>query len=267
MQKVALGGRVSRKAILSVDSLQKTFGGLVAVEGYGLRLTTGEIVGLIGPNGAGKTTVVNMLTGLEVPTRGRITFAGRTVRHLAPQHLARLGLARTFQNLRLFGEFSARDHVVTGLLARPHYSVLDALVRSPRFLRGERRLQSEAGELLTKVGLSADADTLASGLPYGKQRRLEIARALALRPSLLLLDEPAAGMVDEEQRDLARLLGALRDEGLTLLVIDHNVRFLLSVVDRVQVMHHGRLIAEGEPGAVVADPAVVEAYLGQEIEA
>lgn len=258
---------MSRGEILSANSLQKAFGGLVAVEGYGLQLAPGEVVGLIGPNGAGKTTVVNMLTGLEVPTRGSITFAGKTVRQLAPQHLARLGLARTFQNLRLFGEFSARDHVVTGLLVRPHYSVFDALVRSPRFLRGERRLQSEAEALLAKVGLSADADTLASALPYGKQRRLEIARALALRPSLLLLDEPAAGMVDEEQRELARLLGALRAEGLTLLVIDHNVRFLLSVVDRVQVMHHGRLIAEGEPGAVVADPAVVEAYLGGEIEA
>jgi branched-chain amino acid transport system ATP-binding protein len=141
------------------------------------------------------------------------------------------------------------------------------LVRSPRFLKGERRLREQAEQLLAKVGLLDDADVQASSLPYGKQRRLEIARALALQPSLLLLDEPAAGMVDEEQQDLAQLLRELRSEGLTLLVIDHNIRFLLSVVDRVQVMNHGQLIAEGEPDKVVADPAVIEAYLGQEVEA
>jgi branched-chain amino acid transport system ATP-binding protein len=258
---------VSREDILSVEALQKVFGGLVAVKDYNLRLFPGEVVGLIGPNGAGKTTVINMLTGLEEPTRGRITFAGQAIQRRPSQHIARLGLARTFQNLRLFNEFNARDNVASGLLARPYYSVLDMVVRSPRFLKGERRLRDEAEALLAKVGLSADADVRASALPYGKQRRLEIARALALQPSLLLLDEPAAGMVDEEQQDLALLLSTLRDEGLTVLVIDHNIRFLLSVVDRVQVMNYGQLIAEGEPDKVVADPAVIEAYLGQEVEA
>jgi branched-chain amino acid transport system ATP-binding protein len=269
LEKLAGGevDRMSRDSILSVESLQKVFGGLVAVKDYSVRLAPREIVGLIGPNGAGKTTVVNMLTGLEEPTRGRITFAGQHLRRRSAQQVARLGLARTFQNLRLFGEFSARDNVASGLLVRHYYSTFDMLVRSPRFLQGERWLREEAEQLLAKVGLLADADVQASALPYGKQRRLEIARALALQPSLLLLDEPAAGMVDEEQQDLARLLRELRGEGLTLLVIDHNIRFLLSVVDRVQVMNYGQLIAEGDPDKVVADPAVIEAYLGREVEA
>ena len=258
---------MSQESILSVEALQKVFGGLVAVTDYSVQLAPREIVGLIGPNGAGKTTIINMLTGLEEPTRGRITFAGRRIQGRSAQQIARLGLGRTFQNLRLFGEFSARDNVASGLLVRHYYSAFDMLVRSPRFLKGERRLREEAEQLLAKVGLLADAEVQASSLPYGKQRRLEIARALALQPSLLLLDEPAAGMVDEEQRDLAQLLRELRSEGLTLLVIDHNIRFLLSVVDRVQVMNHGQLIAEGEPNNVVADPAVIEAYLGQEVEA
>lgn len=258
---------MSQESILSVEALQKVFGGLVAVTDYSVQLAPREIVGLIGPNGAGKTTIINMLTGLEEPTRGRITFAGQRIQRRSAQQIARLGLGRTFQNLRLFGEFSARDNVASGLLVRYYYSTFDMLVRSPRFLKGERRLREQAEQLLDKVGLLADADVQASSLPYGKQRRLEIARALALQPSLLLLDEPAAGMVDEEQQDLAQLLRELRSEGLTLLVIDHNIRFLLSVVDRVQVMNHGQLIAEGEPDKVVADPAVIEAYLGQEVEA
>lgn len=258
---------MSQESILSVEALQKVFGGLVAVTDYSVQLAPREIVGLIGPNGAGKTTIINMLTGLEEPSRGRITFAGQRIERRSAQQIARLGLGRTFQNLRLFGEFSARDNVASGLLVRHYYSTFDMLVRSPRFLKGERRLREQAEQLLAKVGLLADAEVQASSLPYGKQRRLEIARALALQPSLLLLDEPAAGMVDEEQRELAQLLRELRSEGLTLLVIDHNIRFLLSVVDRVQVMNHGQLIAEGKPDKVVADPAVIEAYLGQEIEA
>ncbi|MDQ3397074.1 MAG: ABC transporter ATP-binding protein [Deinococcota bacterium] len=258
---------MSQESILSVEALQKVFGGLVAVTNYSVQLAPREIVGLIGPNGAGKTTIINMLTGLEEPSRGRITFAGQRIQRRSAQQIARLGLGRTFQNLRLFGEFSARDNVASGLLVRHYYSTFDMLVRSPRFLKGERRLREQAEQLLAKVGLLDDADVQASSLPYGKQRRLEIARALALQPSLLLLDEPAAGMVDEEQQDLAQLLRELRSEGLTLLVIDHNIRFLLSVVDRVQVMNHGQLIAEGEPDKVVADPAVIEAYLGQEVEA
>ena len=211
--------------MLQVKALSKTFGGLLAVRDYHLELTEHEIVGLIGPNGAGKTTVINMLSGLETPTVGDITFLGYSLKRRTAQKIARLGLVRTFQNLRLFGEFSVRDNVVAGLLVQPHYTVFDALLRSRRFLRGERRLQEEADELLDQVGLIADAEVQASALPYGKQRRLEIARALALRPRLLLLDEPAAGMVEEEQRDLSQLLRDLRREGLSLLVIDHNIRF------------------------------------------
>ncbi len=258
--------QVARQPILTVTALQKVFGGLVAVDDYELQLAPGEIVGLIGPNGAGKTTVINMLSGLESPSRGSMLFEGRELRRYPAQAIARAGLARTFQNLRLFGEYSARDNVVAALLVRPHYTVLDAVLGTPTFRRGERKLREEAGALLARVGLDDDAETLASALPYGKQRRLEIARALALGPKVLLLDEPAAGMVDEEQRDLAALLRNLRDEGLTLLVVDHNIRFLMSLVDRVQVMHHGKLIAEGSPEAVVGHPEVIEAYLGQEVQ-
>lgn len=251
--------------ILSVDDLHKVFGGLVAVKGYRLEVSAGEIVGLIGPNGAGKTTAINMISGLETPTRGRITFQGRRINHLAPHRIARLGLARTFQNLRLFGEYTARDNVIAALLVNGHYSVFDAVFGTPRFRSGQQRLEGRADDILSKIGLQEDADTPAAALPYGKQRRLEIGRALALGPKLLLLDEPAAGMVDQEQRDLAALLQGLRDEGLTLLVVDHNIRFLMSLVDRVQVMNYGELIAEGEPDEVTSDPAVVEAYLGGEV--
>lgn len=257
--------RASGEEILVAEGLRKVFGGLMAVRAYDLRLRAGEILGLIGPNGAGKTTVINMMSGLEPPTNGRVRFGGHSIGRWPAQRIARLGLARTFQNLRLFGDYSARDNVVTALLSRPHYGIIDALLPGARFHRATRRLHEEAEALLRRVGLAGDGDVPAGSLPYGKQRRLEVARALALEPSLLLLDEPAAGMVEEEQRDLSELLRTLRAEGLTLLIVDHNIRFLLSVVDRVQVMNHGELIAQGKPGAVVADPLVVEAYLGSDL--
>ncbi len=247
------------------DPLYKTFGGLVAVKGYKVSVAKQDILGLMGPNGAGKTTVLNMLSGLETPSKGSVAFDGKRLTGLVSHQVARLGLARTFQNLRLFKELSVLENVMTGLLMRGGYSILDVLFPSPKLAKGNEAMKESAMSLLAKVGLRPDADLQASQLPYGKQRRLEIARALATNPKLLLLDEPAAGMVQEEQRDLASLLRTLRDEGLTLFIIDHNIAFLTGLCERIQVMHHGELVAEGKPSEVVKNKIVIEAYLGEEV--
>jgi branched-chain amino acid transport system ATP-binding protein len=251
--------------LVTPEPLSKVFGGLMAVRGYKVSLAKQEILGLMGPNGAGKTTVLNMLSGLETPTKGYVQFANKRLTGLLSHQVARLGLARTFQNLRLFKEMSVLDNVLTGLLMQRAYSLLDVLLPSPRLTRGNEDMKDVAMLLLSKVGLESDAQLQASKLPYGKQRRLEIARALATNPKLLFLDEPAAGMVQEEQRDLASLLRKLREEGLTLFVIDHNIAFLTGLCERIQVMHHGELVAEGKPGEVVKNKTVIEAYLGEEV--
>ncbi|MGL4610675.1 MAG: ABC transporter ATP-binding protein [Trueperaceae bacterium] len=251
--------------LVTPEPLSKVFGGLMAVKSYKVSLAKQEILGLMGPNGAGKTTVLNMLSGLETPTRGFVQFDGKRLTGLVSHQVARLGLARTFQNLRLFKEMSVLDNVMTGLLMRGAYTILDVLFPSPRFTKGNEAMKEVALSLLDKVGLGQDAMMEASKLPYGKQRRLEIARALATNPKLLLLDEPAAGMVQEEQRDLAALLRKLRDEGLTLFVIDHNIAFLTGLCERIQVMHYGELVAEGKPQEVVKNKLVIEAYLGEEV--
>jgi branched-chain amino acid transport system ATP-binding protein len=252
-------------ALLTADSISKAFGGLVAVSGYKVSLNKQEILGLMGPNGAGKTTVLNILSGLETPTSGSVQFSGTGLAGLVSHQVARLGLARTFQNLRLFKEMTVVENVMAGALTHSPYTILDVFFPSPRLARGNTALREKARSLLAQVGLSNDAEMEAGKLPYGKQRRLEIARALATNPKLLLLDEPAAGMVQEEQRDLAGLLKKLRDEGLTLFVIDHNISFLTGLCERIQVMHHGELVAEGKPSEVVKNKTVIEAYLGEEV--
>lgn len=252
--------------LLHVDALSKRFGGLLAVNGYQVSLNKQEILGLMGPNGAGKTTVLNLLSGLDVPSEGRVEFLGQRLNGLAPYRVSRLGLARTFQNLRLFGQMNVLENVMAAVATQGSYSLLDAVLASSKFRKGNQRLQETALTLLARVGLQDDAALEAAKLPYGKQRRLEIARALATNPQLLLLDEPAAGMVQEEQQDLSRLLKTLRDEGLTLLVIDHNIAFLTGLCDRIQVLHLGALLAEGSPQAVVENPRVIEAYLGAEVD-
>ncbi|MCA9836502.1 MAG: ABC transporter ATP-binding protein [Trueperaceae bacterium] len=250
--------------ILEVDSLSKRFGGLLAVSGYHVKLAKAEILGLMGPNGAGKTTVLNLLSGLDQPSSGKIQFLGQAIEGLASHVVTRLGLARTFQNLRLFPEMTVLENVMAASLIKGPYSILDAFLQTRKFHRGNRALEKKAVALLDPLGLASDLEQPAGKLPYGKQRRLEIARALATEPKLLLLDEPAAGMVQEEQQDLALLLKQLREEGLSLLVIDHNIAFLTSLCDRIQVMHHGELVAEGLPQEVVKNPVVIEAYLGEE---
>jgi branched-chain amino acid transport system ATP-binding protein len=251
--------------LLTPEPLYKTFGGLMAVKGYKVSVAKQEILGLMGPNGAGKTTVLNMLSGLETPSKGSVQFDGKRLTGLVSHQVARLGLARTFQNLRLFKDMSVLENVMTGLLMKGSYSILDVLFPSPRLTQGNQAMKNYARSLLAKVGLEFDGDLQASQLPYGKQRRLEIARALATNPKLLLLDEPAAGMVQQEQRDLAALLRSLRDEGLTIFLIDHNIAFLTGLCERIQVMHHGELVAEGKPSEVVKNKLVVEAYLGEEV--
>lgn len=237
----------------------------MAVKGYKVSVAKQEILGLMGPNGAGKTTVLNMLSGLETPSKGSVAFDGKRLTGLVSHQVARLGLARTFQNLRLFKEMSVIENVMAASLIDGPYSLLEVLLPLPKFAKGNQALRGRAKSLLSYVGLESEAEREASQLPYGKQRRLEIARALATNPKLLLLDEPAAGMVQEEQKDLAALLKKLRDEGLTLFVIDHNISFLTGLCERIQVMHHGELVAEGKPSEVVKNKTVIEAYLGEEV--
>ena len=251
--------------LMQASSLSKAFGGLLAVNGYNLQIQPQEIIGLMGPNGAGKTTVLNLLSALDKPSKGHITFLGQDVTGLSSHQVSHLGMARTFQNLRLFKDMSVLENVMAAAFTRLPSSLWDTLLFTPRFRRTQQNLQAQALKLLHKVGLENDADMQAGKLPYGKQRRLEIARALATAPKLLLLDEPAAGMVQEEQQDLSKLLKSLREEGLTLFVIDHNITFLTGLCERIQVMRHGELIAEGKPQDVIKDKQVIEAYLGEEV--
>ena len=250
--------------LMQATKLSKTFGGLRAVNDYNLKILPREIVGLMGPNGAGKTTVLNLLSALDSPSKGHIEFLGQDVTGLSSHQVSHLGMARTFQNLRLFKDMNVLENVMAAFTRNPS-SLLDTLLFTRRFRHTQHSLQEQALKLLYKVGLENDATMQAGKLPYGKQRRLEIARALATQPKVLLLDEPAAGMVQEEQQDLSRLLKTLREEGLTLFVIDHNIAFLTGLCERIQVMRHGELIAEGKPQDVIKDKQVIEAYLGEEV--
>jgi branched-chain amino acid transport system ATP-binding protein len=247
--------------LLEARGVTMRFGGLTAVDGVDLSVADGEIVGLIGPNGAGKTTFFNCLTGLYVPTEGEVRFAGQTLPP-RPAKVTRAGVARTFQNIRLFANMTAQENVVVGRHTRTRAGVLSALGRGPRYRKEERASRDRADELLGFVGLSAQANQLARNLSYGAQRRLEIARALASDPKLLLLDEPTAGMTQQETRETEDLVKAVRDQGVAVLVIEHDMRFIMNLCDRVAVLVQGSKLIEGPPGAVQSDERVVEAYLG-----
>ena len=254
-------------ALLKATKLSKEFGGLKAVSNFEVTIEKGELIGLIGPNGAGKTTAFNLLTGVYEPTTGEIEFDGKSVVGLKPYQITQRGLARTFQNIRLFSELSVLDNVKIAYHFHIKYGILESVLRMGRFHKEEAEIEQKAIELLEIFQLADKKDEIAKNLPYGDQRRLEIARALAAQPKLLLLDEPAAGMNPQETQQLMKMIQWIKKEfDLTILLIEHDMNLVMNVCERIYVLEYGSIIAQGKPEEIKNNPRVIEAYLGEEVE-
>lgn len=253
-----------RKPILETSKLGITFGGLVAVQDFNIKVFKGELVGLIGPNGAGKTTVFNMLTGVYNPTEGSVLLEGKLLNGKKTHQFVAAGVARTFQNIRLFKQMTVIENVMTAFTKDIKYGLIDALFRTPRFWRTEKEIREKALDLLSIFNLQDKADFIAANLPYGQQRRLEIARALATNMKLLLLDEPAAGMNPTETAELLECINTIRDRfGIAILLIEHDMSLVMNVCERIHVIDYGITIAEGLPDEIANNPKVIAAYLGE----
>lgn len=252
--------------ILQINNLSKSFGGLSAVLDFNFQMDQNELIGLIGPNGAGKTTVFNLITGVYKPDEGEIRFKEQSIAGLPPYKICHRGIARTFQNIRLFKDITVLDNVRIALHQSVPYSFLSAIVRTSGFFKGEAKIKKQAREILKIFNLDDKRDEISSNLPYGEQRRLEIARALATKPALLILDEPAAGMNPNETRDLMELIQWLRVQfDLSILLIEHDMSLVMGVCERIYVLDYGQVIAEGRPAEIRNNQRVIEAYLGEEV--